>query len=63
MAKATEPPSGTRDFLAADVRRRKAAFNAIASVFERYGFDPLDRTYLIFMGVRGCDLRFVVDQG
>ncbi len=42
MAKATEPPSGTRDFLADDVRRRKAAFDTIASVFERYGFDPLE---------------------
>lgn len=41
MAKASEPPSGTRDFLADDVRRRQAAFNTIAAVFERYGFDPL----------------------
>lgn len=42
MAKAAEPPSGTRDFLADDVRRRKAAFDTIARVFERYGFDPLE---------------------
>lgn len=42
MAKAAEPPSGTRDFLADDVRRRKAAFDTIAGVFERYGFDPLE---------------------
>jgi histidyl-tRNA synthetase len=42
MAQATEPPSGTRDFLADDVRRRKAAFDTISSVFERYGFDPLE---------------------
>jgi histidyl-tRNA synthetase len=42
MAKAAEPPSGTRDFLANDVRRRKAAFDTIAKVFERYGFDPLE---------------------
>jgi histidyl-tRNA synthetase len=42
MARATEPPSGTRDFLADDVRRRKAAFDAIGAVFERYGFDPLE---------------------
>jgi hypothetical protein len=34
MAKAAEPPSGTRDFLADDVRRRKAAFDTIARVFE-----------------------------
>ena len=37
-----QPPSGTRDFLADDVRRRKAAFDTIARVFERYGFDPLE---------------------
>ncbi|MGH3885771.1 MAG: histidine--tRNA ligase [Pseudonocardiaceae bacterium] len=42
MAQAAEPPSGTRDFLADDVRRRKAAFDTIATVFERYGFDPLE---------------------
>ncbi len=42
MAKAAEPPSGTRDFLAADVRRRKAAFDTIARVFDHYGFDPLE---------------------
>ncbi|MGH3797388.1 MAG: histidine--tRNA ligase [Pseudonocardiaceae bacterium] len=42
MAKAAEPPSGTRDFLADDVRRRKAAFDTIARVFEHYGFDPLE---------------------
>ena len=42
MAKTAEPPSGTRDFLADDVRRRKATFDTIASVFEHYGFDPLE---------------------
>jgi histidyl-tRNA synthetase len=42
MAQAAEPPSGTRDFLADDVRRRKAAFDTIGAVFERYGFDPLE---------------------
>ena len=41
MAKA-EPPSGTRDFLADDVRRRKAAFDRVSAVFESYGFDPLE---------------------
>ncbi|MGH3719936.1 MAG: histidine--tRNA ligase [Pseudonocardiaceae bacterium] len=42
MARAAEPPSGTRDFLAEEVRRRKAAFDTIGAVFERYGFDPLE---------------------
>lgn len=41
MAKA-EPPSGTRDLLADDVRRRKAAFDRVSMVFESYGFDPLE---------------------
>jgi histidyl-tRNA synthetase len=41
MAQAAEPPSGTRDFLAEDVRRRERAFAAVRDVFERYGFDPL----------------------
>lgn len=41
MAQAAEPPSGTRDFLADEVRRREAAFAAVRGVFERYGFDPL----------------------
>jgi len=42
MARAAEPPSGTRDFLADDMRRRKAAFDTVSAVFERYGFDPLE---------------------
>ncbi|MET9712965.1 histidine--tRNA ligase [Nocardiopsis alba] len=35
-------PSGTRDFLADDLRRRRAAFTTISDIFERYGFDPLE---------------------
>jgi histidyl-tRNA synthetase len=41
MAQAAEPPSGTRDFLAAEVRRRERAFAAVRAAFERYGFEPL----------------------
>jgi histidyl-tRNA synthetase len=41
MAQAAEPPSGTRDFLADDVRRRERAFAAVRDAFEHYGFDPL----------------------
>jgi histidyl-tRNA synthetase len=41
MAQAVEPPSGTRDFLAADVRRREHAFAAVRGAFEAYGFEPL----------------------
>ncbi|TDD93014.1 histidine--tRNA ligase [Actinomadura rubrisoli] len=36
-----EPPSGTRDFLAADLRQRERVFQAARRVFERYGFEPL----------------------
>jgi histidyl-tRNA synthetase len=36
-----DPPSGTRDFLAADVEQREHAFAVIRSVFSRYGFEPL----------------------
>ncbi len=36
-----DPPSGTRDFLAAEVERREHAFAVIRSVFSRYGFEPL----------------------
>lgn len=36
-----EPPSGTRDFLAPELRHRERAFATIRDVFERYGFGPL----------------------
>jgi len=36
-----DPPSGTRDLLAADVERRERAFAIVRSVFSRYGFEPL----------------------
>ncbi|MFW5933195.1 MAG: histidine--tRNA ligase [Actinomycetota bacterium] len=36
------PPSGTRDFLPADVVRRERAFATIREVFARHGFEPLD---------------------
>ena len=36
-----DPPSGTRDFLAAELERREHAFAVIRSVFGGYGFEPL----------------------
>ncbi|HUZ25912.1 MAG TPA: histidine--tRNA ligase [Streptosporangiaceae bacterium] len=36
-----DPPSGTRDFLAAEFEEREQAFGIIRSVFLRYGFEPL----------------------
>jgi histidyl-tRNA synthetase len=41
MAPQFDPPSGTRDFLAAEVEQREYAFGVIRSVFTRYGFEPL----------------------
>ncbi|MEU8569285.1 histidine--tRNA ligase [Streptomyces pathocidini] len=42
MAQAAQAPSGTRDLLADEVRRRKAAFDALSQIFESFGFDPLE---------------------
>lgn len=36
-----DPPSGTRDFLAAEYETRERAFAVIRSVFAQYGFEPL----------------------
>jgi len=36
-----DPPSGTRDFLAAEFGRRERAFDVLRTVFARYGFEPL----------------------
>jgi histidyl-tRNA synthetase len=36
-----DPPSGTRDFLAAEYDKREWAFGVLRSVFASYGFEPL----------------------
>src|SRR5271156_3336543 len=41
MAMQFDPPSGTRDLLAAELEERERAFDVIRSVFTRYGFEPL----------------------
>jgi histidyl-tRNA synthetase len=38
----TKPPAGTRDFLPDDVRRREYVVGIIRSVYESYGFEPLE---------------------
>ncbi len=38
----TKPPSGTRDFLPDDVRRREHVIGIVRGVYERYGFEPLE---------------------
>ena len=35
-------PSGTRDFSAEVVRKRQFIFNTVRTVFESYGFEPLE---------------------
>jgi histidyl-tRNA synthetase len=38
----TKPPAGTRDFLPEDIRRREYVIGVIRSVYEKYGFEPLE---------------------
>jgi histidyl-tRNA synthetase len=38
----TKPPSGTRDFLPDEVRRREYVIGIVRSVYESYGFEPLE---------------------
>ncbi len=38
----TKPPSGTRDFLPADIGRRMYVIDRVREVYERYGFVPLE---------------------
>jgi histidyl-tRNA synthetase len=59
MPSQLDPPSGTRDFLAADVERRERAFAVIKSVFASYGFEPLQTPAFerldVLMGKYGDD--------
>jgi len=46
----TRPPSGTRDFLPDDIRRREHVIGVVRTVYERYGFElvsPLQKTSLL----------------
>ncbi len=38
----TKPPSGTRDFLPAEIKRREYVIGVVRDVYERYGFEPLE---------------------
>ena len=38
----TKPPGGTRDFLPDEIRRREYVIRIVRSVYERYGFEPLE---------------------
>ncbi len=41
MPSVFDPPSGTRDFLAAEFDKREWAFGVLRSVFASYGYEPL----------------------
>ena len=38
----TKPPSGTRDFLPEEIRRREYVIRVVREVYESYGFEPLE---------------------
>src|SRR5262249_33577988 len=38
----TKPPSGTRDFLPDEIRRREYVTRVVRDVYEQYGFEPLE---------------------
>ncbi len=38
----TKPPSGTRDFLPDEIRRREHVIRVVREVYESYGFEPLE---------------------
>jgi histidyl-tRNA synthetase len=38
----TKPPSGTRDFLPDDIRKREYVIRVVREVYESYGFEPLE---------------------
>ena len=42
MTISTKPPSGTRDFLPDDIRKREHVMRAVRDVYESYGFEPLE---------------------
>ncbi len=42
MDTSTKPPSGTRDFLPDDIRKRQYVTGVIRDVFEAYGYEPLE---------------------
>lgn len=51
MAKTFQTPKGTRDFLPADMRTRRAVFDRLRRYFELYGFDELDTPVFEYLEV------------
>lgn len=65
----TNPPSGTRDFLASDIRKRRQVIKVIQEVYESFGFEPLETpayenlsTLLGKYGEEGDQLLFRIMQ-
>src|SRR3954449_2894158 len=63
----TQPARGMRDFLPDDVRKREYVIGVIKSVYERYGFEPLEtpaveniETLLGKYGAEGNQLIFKI---
>lgn len=42
MSVSTKPPSGFRDFLPAEIRRREHVIRIVREVYDAYGFEPLE---------------------
>lgn len=42
MTISTKPPAGTRDFLPAEIRKRQHVTGVIRTVYEQYGYEPLE---------------------
>jgi len=59
----TKPPSGMRDFLPSDLARRRYVVEQVRSVYERYGFVPLETPSLenleILLGKYGEDEKLI----
>jgi histidyl-tRNA synthetase len=51
MAKTFQTPKGTRDFLPADMRTRRAVFDRLRKCFELYGYDELDTPVFEYLEV------------
>jgi histidyl-tRNA synthetase len=51
MAKTFQTPKGTRDFLPADMRTRRAVFDRLRRYFELYGFEELDTPVFEYLEV------------
>src|SRR4030095_1940403 len=51
MAKRFETPKGTRDFLPAEMRTRRAVFDRLRRYFELYGFEELDTPVFEYLEV------------